>query len=155
MRVTLVLMLLSAASLCGCSHGTMPIGTPVLEVDGFFVCRKCACLSAINGGEPPAVIATHASVCPAHSWQRISRRDYIERASASPIAIRLVPPTRDLTISTRWGATGLILYPFGFVFRVGPSYYALSAPPAAVGGAFLVLGLLGCAGRWFWKRKRE
>src|SRR5262249_46702841 len=50
--------------LCGCHRGTMGPGTPDLSVDGFFVCQRCGCLSAINGGEPPAQIPAHSSKCP-------------------------------------------------------------------------------------------
>lgn len=146
-------LLVAAALLVGCSRMGKPSGKPNLEVDGFFVCQKCACLSAINGGEPPAVIPVHAIVCPEHTWDRISKRDYIRKASKDPLQMLLIPPTRELTVSTSWGDTGLLLYPSAFVFCVGPTWYVLSVSPARVGCALAGLGLVALVGRLIWKRR--
>jgi hypothetical protein len=144
--------LVLVACLCGCSRENMPQGRPDLDVDGFFVCQKCNALSAINGGEPPSVIPVHASVCPTHSWQRISKRDYVRKAAASPIETRLLPPTLDLTISTSTGATGLQLYSSVFTLCMGTSRYVVGIRPAWAGVALLALVALIFGGRRIGKR---
>jgi hypothetical protein len=145
--------LVLVACLCGCSRENMPQGRPDLDVDGFFVCQKCNALSAINGGEPPSVIPVHASVCPTHSWQRISKRDYVRKAAASPVEIRLLPPTLDLTTSTSTGATGIQLYSSAFTLCVGSSRYVVWIRPVWAGGvALLALVALTFGGRWIAKR---
>ncbi len=153
MRTITPLMLVVAAVLCGCSRDIVPRDKPDLDVDGFFVCQKCNCLSAINGGEPPSVIAAHSLVCPTHSWQRILKRDYVRRAAASPAAMHILPPTLDLTISTSRGDTGLQLYPSAFALCVGSSRYVLWIRPAWTGVALLLLPPLMFGVGWMWRRR--
>src|SRR5262249_53000929 len=99
-------------------------------------------------------IPIHASVCPAHAWLRISRNDYLRKAAASPIAIMLLPPTSDLTVRTSKGDIGLMIYPFGLVFRVGPTYYAASTRTIVLAGIFMALAVFLFTGHKFWRRQR-
>jgi len=141
--------LLFLFSLSGCSRGSLGNGSPSLDVDGFFVCQKCSCLSAINGGEPPTKIPVHAAICPQHAWQRISRDDYIRRASAWPIETHLLAPALSLTMSTSHGKIGPIIYHSGLAFRVGSLYYGISARSFIFASSALGLSLIGCV--WLWK----
>jgi hypothetical protein len=145
-----ILSLLFVASLCGCSRGVMREGTPDLNVDGFFVCQKCGCLSAINGGEPPTQIPAHAALCSNHAWRHVSRDEYVGRASQWPLEMVLLPPAYDLTVSTSTGNIGPLIYRSALVFRVGPRYYAIRGQ--WFGPATFIAGLALAAAAWFCRK---
>jgi hypothetical protein len=66
----------------------------------------------------------------------------MERAISSHMEVALLPPVSDLTFPTAKGDTGLLVYRSGFVFRVGPSCYAISRHSAGLAAALAVAFLV-------------
>jgi hypothetical protein len=146
-----------AFALCGCSVGVSPTGKPDPEVHGFFVCQKCHCLSATDAVEPPRVIPVHASVCPSHSWERISKRDYVRRASHQyrpDLLQSLIPPSYDLTVSASSGDFGVLLYPSAFVLRLGTRYAALSISRVGLATSIALLVAFVTLATFLWRKTR-
>ena len=122
----LLLPVLLATAYWSSSRITIPYAAVSEHADTFFVCQECGCLSALVAAEPAAEIPAHTAVCPKHDWLRLSRDEYVRKASKSPLEMSLIPPMSEWTVPTSQGDLGLMVYRQGFVFRLGSTGYAVS-----------------------------
>lgn len=148
----LLLPVLLATAYWSSSRITIPFAAVSEHADTFFVCQECGCLSALVAAEPAAEIPAHTAVCPKHDWLRLSRDEYVRKASKSPLEMSLIPPMSEWAVPTSKGDLGMKVYRQGFVLYLGSTGYVVSrhsfiwfALATFCGGALVACG-------WAWTK---